>query len=158
MKISKSGVAAALAAVLAVPLAGARVAEATPVAVASRVPLTTALPPAQLSAAVTAAAPRAAKAGYGYSFPWYRYNAGCCGWGGWGGGWGGWGGCGGWSCGGWGGCGGWSRCGGWGGWGGWRGWGCCGGCGWGGWGCGGGNYYPGYYGDYYGPYSESPYY
>jgi hypothetical protein len=153
MNKTKLSLAVRLAAVIAVPSVGGRVAaaKAAPVVIEAARPQP--VPAERLSAAVgeTSPAARVVEAGYWYNWPWYR--SGCCGWGGWGGwgsgGWGGWGGgWGGWGSGGWGGWGG--GWGGWGGGGGWGGWGS----GWGGWGAGccGGAYYPGYYGDYYGPY------
>lgn len=145
MRTTKWGAAAALAAIMAVPLAGAGSVQA------KAFPGRTGLQPVaaeRLSAALAPPSARMIKAGYWNSWPWYRYG-GCCGgygrWGGWGsgccGGWGGWGGGGngcywGWGCG-------------WGRWG--RGWG-------GGWGGCCASYYPGYYGDYYGPYYDNPYY
>lgn len=142
MRTTKWGAAAALAAVMAVPLAGAGYAQAK----ASPGVFRTGLPPvaaARLSGALAPPSARRVEAGYWNSWPWYR-RRGCCG--GYGG-WGGWGsGC----------------CGGWRGWGGWGyGGGCSWGCGWGGWPSWGGccaSYYPGYYGDYYGPYYDNPYY
>lgn len=145
MRTTKWGAAAALAAIMAVPLAGAGYAQAKPFPG----DLVAGPPPAaaeRLAAALAPPSARLAEAGYWNSWPWYR-RGGCCG--GWG-----------YGC-----CGGWRGWGGWGGWGPWGRWGygggCSWGCGWGGWPSWGGccaRYYPGYYGDYYGPYYDNPYY